>query len=67
MERRILDTLYPATNSNKDSNSLWSWIFGKLWSRKDIEVKSDEFPPKTLLFPWHILKCKNDLFVLNRK
>ncbi|XP_019154889.1 PREDICTED: uncharacterized protein LOC109151360 isoform X2 [Ipomoea nil] len=66
MERRILDTLYPATNSNKDSNSLWSWIFGKLWSRKDIEAKSDEFPPKTLLFPWHISKCQNDLFVLNR-
>nr|GMD50163.1 uncharacterized protein LOC109151360 isoform X1 [Ipomoea batatas] len=67
MERRILDTLYPATNSNMDSNSLWSWIFGKLWSRKDIEAKSDEFPPKTLLFPWHISKCQNDLFVLNRK
>lgn len=66
MERRILDTLYPATNSNMDSNSLWSWIFGKLWSRKDIEAKSDEFPPKTLLFPWHISKCQNDLFVLNR-
>nr|GMC49154.1 NHL repeat-containing protein [Ipomoea batatas] len=65
MERRILDTLYPATNSNKDSNRLWSWIFGKLWSRKDIEAKSDEFPPKTLLFPWHISKCQNDLFVLN--
>nr|GLL16953.1 uncharacterized protein LOC109190975 isoform X1 [Ipomoea trifida] len=67
MGRRILDTLYPAMNSNKDSNRLWSWIFGKLWSRKDIEAKSDEFPPKTLLFPWHISKCQNDLFVLNRK
>nr|GME10586.1 uncharacterized protein LOC109190975 isoform X1 [Ipomoea batatas] len=66
MGRRILDTLYPAMNSNKDSNRLWSWIFGKLWSRKDIEAKSDEFPPKTLLFPWHISKCQNDLFVLNR-
>nr|GMC49132.1 uncharacterized protein LOC109151360 isoform X3 [Ipomoea batatas] len=65
MGRRILDTLYPAMNSNKDSNRLWSWIFGKLWSRKDIEAKSDEFPPKTLLFPWHISKCQNDLFVLN--
>ncbi|CAH9135975.1 unnamed protein product [Cuscuta epithymum] len=64
MERRTVETIYPATISNKDSSSLWSWILGKLWSKKDQEG-SDEFSPKSLLFPWHMLKCQNDLLVLD--
>ncbi|VFQ58488.1 unnamed protein product [Cuscuta campestris] len=65
MGKRIVETLYPATNSNKDSNSLWSWILGKLSRKKEPDAKSDECSPNSLLFPWHMLKCQNTLFVLN--
>ncbi|KAL3358962.1 hypothetical protein AABB24_015843 [Solanum stoloniferum] len=66
MGRRVVDTLYPRSKTNKDS-SIWSWILGKLWPRNDLAAQSEELNPDALLFPWHILKSPNgDLLIFNR-
>lgn len=67
MERRVVETIYP-TNTVEKSITLWSWILDKLGMKRDVETKSDEFHPDSLLFPWHLLKPNdNDLFILNRR
>lgn len=66
MGRRVVDTFYPKSKSNKDS-SIWSWILGKLWPRNDLAAQSEELNPDALLFPWHILESPNgDLLIFNR-
>lgn len=67
MGRRVVDTFYPKSKSNKDS-SIWSWILGKLWPRNDLAAQSEELNPDALLFPWHILESPNgDLLIFNRR
>lgn len=67
MGKRIVETLYPRSKTNKNS-SIWNWILGKLWPRNDLDAKSEELNLDLLVFPWHILKSPNgDLLIFNRR
>ncbi|XP_059446321.1 uncharacterized protein LOC132177862 isoform X2 [Corylus avellana] len=67
MGRRILETLYPTSNNDKMSNSLWIWIMNKLGLGKSVDTNSDEFDSKSLMFPWHLMKSEDgNFFVINR-
>ncbi|KAK9733852.1 hypothetical protein RND81_04G096900 [Saponaria officinalis] len=64
--RRVLETLHPSC-ADKVETGLWSSILNKLGFRKEVEMKSEEFDQALLLFPWHLLKSKdNDLLVMNK-
>ncbi|XP_074317246.1 uncharacterized protein LOC141653394 isoform X2 [Silene latifolia] len=64
--KRVLETLYPSCADNGRSG-LWSWILDKLGFCGEAGMKSVELDQATLLFPWHLLKSKdNDLLVMNR-
>uniref|UniRef100_A0A5B7C0G5 NHL repeat-containing protein 2 n=1 Tax=Davidia involucrata TaxID=16924 RepID=A0A5B7C0G5_DAVIN len=66
MERRVLETLHPTCNTSKKNDSFWSWIRDKLWMKRDVATKSDEFSSESFLFPWHLIKSlDNNLFILN--
>ncbi|KAL2557053.1 NHL domain-containing protein [Forsythia ovata] len=66
MERRIVETIYPPSDANKKNNGLWRWILDKIWTKRDVDSKS-EFPSESFLFPWHLMRSSdNNLFVLNR-
>ncbi|KAL3850056.1 hypothetical protein ACJIZ3_011938 [Penstemon smallii] len=67
MEKRVVETVFPPTDSCKKNKGLWKWIVDKIWTERDIKLKSEEFNSDSFLFPWHLLKSPNDgLFVLNR-
>ncbi|KAE8022918.1 hypothetical protein FH972_008679 [Carpinus fangiana] len=67
MGRRIIETLYPTSNNDKMSNSLWIWIMNKLGLGKSVDTNSDEFDSKPLMFPWHLMKSEDgNFFVINR-
>lgn len=67
MGKRILETLYPMSNNDKMSNSLWMWIMTKLGLGKSVDTNSDELDSKSLMFPWHMMKSEDgSFFVINR-
>ncbi|KAM7523396.1 hypothetical protein LguiA_013298 [Lonicera macranthoides] len=67
MKRKVVETLYPTNNTNKHSISLWNWIMDKLWTKRDVDPKYEEFDSESFLFPWHLMKSlDNDLFIFNR-
>ncbi|EOA29702.1 hypothetical protein CARUB_v10016474mg [Capsella rubella] len=69
---RVLETVYPKVV--KKSGGMWSWIMEKLGLGKDddttvdADAKLEEFDARSLLFPWHILKKRDDesLLVSNK-
>ncbi|KAL2945504.1 Protein SUPPRESSOR OF QUENCHING 1 chloroplastic [Bienertia sinuspersici] len=64
--RRVLETLYPTCN-DKGKSGLWTWFLSKIGFKGDVGVKSVEFDSESLLFPWHLLKSKDDeLFIMNK-
>jgi hypothetical protein len=68
MGRRILETLYPTSNNDKMSNSLWIWIMNKMGLGKSVDTNSDEFDSKSLMFPWHLMKSDDgSFFVIDRR
>ncbi|XP_047332335.1 uncharacterized protein LOC124935935 [Impatiens glandulifera] len=67
MQRRVLETLYPASIPEKKPISLWSEIISMLWVKGDDSAKPEEINSRTFLFPWHLLRSSNDdLLVINR-
>lgn len=67
MERRVVETLYPTCNINNKRYSLWSWIVDKIWPSNDPVIKSDTYDSETILYPWHIMKSVDDLYILTRR
>lgn len=68
MKRKVVETLYPTNNTNKHNISLWNWIIDKIWTKRDVDTKSEEFDSESFLFPWHLMKSlDNDLFIFNRR
>ncbi|KAL0459309.1 UNVERIFIED_CONTAM: hypothetical protein Slati_0558100 [Sesamum latifolium] len=67
MGRRIVETVFPVTDGSKKNKGLWKWILDKIWMKRNIKAKSEEFNSDSFLFPWHILRSSNnDVFVLNQ-
>ncbi|KAI3449881.1 hypothetical protein Pfo_006546 [Paulownia fortunei] len=67
IERRVVETVFPVTDGSKKNNGLWKWILDKIWTKRNIKLKSEEFNSESFLFPWHILKStNNDIFILNQ-
>lgn len=67
MGKRILETLYPTSNNDKKSNHLWTWMMNKLGLGTSIDTKPEDFDSESLMFPWHLMKSKDDSFlVINR-
>ncbi|KAE9611094.1 hypothetical protein Lal_00016217 [Lupinus albus] len=72
MGARQVETLYPTRVSSKGGFSIWNWVTNKLGleSSEDtsIEEDSEVFDPKSLYFPWHLLKsADNTLHVIDRR
>jgi hypothetical protein len=68
MGKRILETLYPTSNNDKKSNHLWTWMMNKLGLGTSIDTKPEDFDSESLMFPWHLMKSKDDSFlVINRR
>ncbi|XP_047967576.1 uncharacterized protein LOC125211714 isoform X1 [Salvia hispanica] len=66
MEARVVETVFPVSGGSQ-KKGLWEWIVDKIWSKRSIKMKSEEYDPASLLFPWHLLKSsENDIFVLNQ-
>ncbi|XP_042030375.1 uncharacterized protein LOC121777250 isoform X2 [Salvia splendens] len=66
MEARVVETVFPVSGGSQEKG-LWEWIVDKIWSKRSIKMKSEEYNPESLLFPWHLLKSsENDIFVLNK-
>ena len=67
MEARVVETVFPVSGGSQ-KKGLWEWIVDKIWSKRSIKMKSEEYDPASLLFPWHLLKSsENDIFVLNQR
>ncbi|KAK1351252.1 Six-bladed beta-propeller [Heracleum sosnowskyi] len=66
MERRVVETLYPMCNINNKRYSLWSWILDKIWPSNDPVAKSGTHDSETILYPWHMMKSVDDLYILTR-
>ncbi|KAL5798783.1 hypothetical protein ACOSQ2_003603 [Xanthoceras sorbifolium] len=67
MGRRVLETLYPTCSISKKNNSLWTWIVNKLGFGRDNDIKSEEFDPQSLMFPWHLINSvDNSFLIINR-
>ncbi|XP_042002523.1 uncharacterized protein LOC121751795 isoform X3 [Salvia splendens] len=66
MEARVVETVFPVSGGSQEKG-LWEWIVDKIWSKRSIKMKSEEYDPASLLFPWLLLKSsENDIFVLNQ-
>ncbi|XP_010447752.1 PREDICTED: uncharacterized protein LOC104730208 isoform X2 [Camelina sativa] len=71
IDSRVLETVYPKVI--KKSGGLWSWIMEKMGLGKDDEItvdvdaKSEEFDPRSLLFPWHVLKRDDESLLVSNK
>ncbi|XP_075520194.1 uncharacterized protein LOC142553659 isoform X3 [Primulina tabacum] len=64
LERRVVETVFPATTDGNKNKSFWKWILDKVWPGK---LKSEALNSESFLFPWHMLKASdNDLFVFNQ-
>lgn len=62
-----METVFPVSGGSQEKG-LWEWIVDKIWSKRSIKMKSEEYDPASLLFPWHLLKSSgNDIFVLNQR
>ncbi|OIW01028.1 hypothetical protein TanjilG_14211 [Lupinus angustifolius] len=72
MGLRQVETLYPTRASNKGRFSLWNWVTDKLGLGSSEETNDEEasqvFDPKSLYFPWHLLKsADNTLHIIDRR
>ncbi|KAL8139118.1 hypothetical protein V2J09_005119 [Rumex salicifolius] len=67
MEKRVVETVYP-TSKDKEKGGVWTWIMNKLGMRSETKTKSDEFDSEALMFPWHLIKSKedDDLLIMNK-
>ncbi|KAM7271731.1 hypothetical protein ACFE04_030945 [Oxalis oulophora] len=67
MGRKVLETLYPTNSFDKKKDNWWTRLMSKFHSGKDDVVKSGEFDPESVLYPWHLMKSDdNHLFIINR-
>ncbi|KAL6515454.1 hypothetical protein OROHE_018488 [Orobanche hederae] len=67
MERRVVETVFPAMNGSKRNIGLWKWILDKMWTKKNMNSKPEEFNSESFLFPWHLLRSSDDdIFILNQ-
>ena len=65
MERRVLETLTPACNTNKKGYRLLAWFMEKLgWESNDDNAESEVTDVQTLMFPWHLIKSPDDNLVV---
>ncbi|XP_015892347.3 uncharacterized protein LOC107426629 isoform X2 [Ziziphus jujuba] len=68
MERRVVETLCPASNTNKKNFQFWTWIMDKLGFGSNYDAKSVAVDVQSLLFPWHLIKSVDDsLLVIDRR
>lgn len=66
MERRTLETVFPASVSK--TNGIWSWILDKLGFARAVDVQPEEFNLDSFTSPWHLLKFgENDLVIISRR
>ncbi|KAK7350247.1 hypothetical protein VNO77_08599 [Canavalia gladiata] len=68
MGARTVETLYPASASNKGISRIWNLIMSKLGlessGKTNVEERSEVFDTKSLYFPWHLLKSVDDTFYI---
>lgn len=64
MERRVIETLCPAYNTNKKNYQFWTWIMDKLGFGSNDKTKSEAFDVQSLMFPWHLIKSVDDSFLV---
>lgn len=63
-----METVFPVTDGSKKKKGIWKWILDKIWTKRNINLKSEEFNSASFLFPWHLLKSSNnDIFILNQR
>lgn len=69
MERRFVETLYPAYNTNKKNYQFWTWIKDKLgFGSNDDDAKPEAFDAQSLMFPWLLMNsADNSFLVINRR
>ncbi|CAN6462046.1 unnamed protein product [Victoria cruziana] len=66
-EKRILRTVYPAPESNKNAKNIWRWLLVKLGMVRQASESVGEHEMDNQCFPWHILKLEErNLFITNR-
>ncbi|KAF3785885.1 NHL repeat-containing protein 2 [Nymphaea thermarum] len=66
-EKRIVHTVYPAPESNKNTRNLWRWLLVKLGMVPQASENVNEHEMDIPCFPWHILKLEErNLFITNR-
>lgn len=70
MEARLVQTLYPISTDNK-GGGIFNWILNKLGLETSVRnmEKSEVFDPKSLYFPWHLLKSDDDdtIYIIDRR
>uniref|UniRef100_A0A7N0TPJ2 NHL domain-containing protein n=1 Tax=Kalanchoe fedtschenkoi TaxID=63787 RepID=A0A7N0TPJ2_KALFE len=67
LEKRVIETVYPSSNSNNKTDGLWSWIRNKVGKQENDDTNDEDFNPLSLMFPWHLLKSEDDdFYVMNR-
>ncbi|KAK7316612.1 hypothetical protein RJT34_00204 [Clitoria ternatea] len=72
MRARIVETLYP-TSASKGGIRIWNWIMDKLGlesyiGETNVEERPEAFDPKSLYYPWHLLKSVDDiLYIIDRR
>lgn len=67
MERRVVETIHPSSNANKNNNSLWRWIVDKFWTERTIGNHSEKLDSESFMFPWHLIKSSEEnIFILNQ-
>ncbi|KAL5562090.1 hypothetical protein UlMin_031837 [Ulmus minor] len=67
IKERVLETICPASNTNKKNNKIWTWIMDKLGYGSNIDTKPDVFDTPPLTFPWHLIKSTDDsLLIINK-
>ncbi|CAL9049195.1 uncharacterized protein LOC135585727 isoform X1 [Musa acuminata AAA Group] len=65
MEKRVLETIYPACV--RKSSSIWSWILDKLGLETKVVSQAGELDVDLIKFPWYLMKTRdNDLLTIDR-
>ncbi|URD74888.1 hypothetical protein MUK42_24900 [Musa troglodytarum] len=65
MEKRVLETIYPACV--RKSSSIWSWILDKLGLKTKVVSQAGELDVDLIKFPWYLMKTRdNDLLTIDR-
>ncbi|THU62382.1 hypothetical protein C4D60_Mb01t04550 [Musa balbisiana] len=65
MEKRVLETIYPACVRKR--SSIWSWILDKLGLETKVVSQPGELDVDLIKFPWYLMKTRdNDLLTIDR-